>query len=141
MISQEEGSEHWVSFKYKRLPNICYWYACLNHNDIDYDLWIKSNGTLSSENKEYRPWICAPSNPMFRKNVVIVPGYYEARKKEKKGKSSARSWGGTSCPPPDGGTSSAHGGALSSYFSQVTNMVIAVEKGNILHISHTENIC
>ena len=74
--------------------------------------------------------------------MVIVPGYYEARKKEKKEKSSARSRGGTNCPPlPDGSTSSAHGGALSFDFSQVTNMVIAVEKGNILHISHTENIC
>ena len=36
-------------------------------------------------------WILAPSNPMSRKNMVIVPGYYEARKKEKKEKSSARS--------------------------------------------------
>ena len=74
--------------------------------------------------------------------MVIVLGYYVARKKEKKEKSSARSRGGTSCPPPpDGGISSAHSCALSSDFSQVTNMVIAMEKGDILHISHTENIC
>ena len=72
--------------------------------------------------------------------MVIVPSYFEARKKEKKEKSSARSQGGTSCPPPpNGSTSSAHSGALSSDFSQVTNMVIAVEKGDILHISHTKN--
>ena len=78
---------------------------------------------------------------MSRKILVIVPGYNEARKKEKKEKSSARSRGGTSCPPPpDDGTSSAYGGALSSDFYQVTNMVIAVEKGDIPHISHTENI-
>ena len=78
---------------------------------------------------------------MSRKNVIIIPGYYEARKKEKKEKSSARSQGGTSYPPlPDGNTSNTHSGALSSDFSQVTNMVIAVEKGNILHISHIENI-
>ena len=62
--------------------------------------------------------------------MVIVPGYYKARKKEKKEKSSARSQGGTSCPPPpSGSTSSAHSGALSSDFSQVTNMIIAVERG------------
>ena len=68
---------------------------------------------------------------MSRKILVIVPGYNEARKKEKKEKSSARSRGGTSCPPPpDDGTSSAYGGALSSDFYQVTNMVIAVEKGS-----------
>lgn len=67
--------------------------------------------------------------------MVIVLGYYEARKKEKKEKSSARPQGGTSCPPPpNGGTSSAHAGALSFDFFQVTNMVIAVEKGDILHI-------
>ena len=79
---------------------------------------------------------------MSRKIVVIVPSYYEARKKEKKEKSSARSRGGTSCPPPlVGGTSSAHSCALSSDFSQVTNMVIAMEKGDVLHNFHTENIC
>ena len=73
--------------------------------------------------------------------MAMVLGYYEARKKEKKEKLSVRSRGGTSCPPPpNGGTSSAHSGVLSSNFSQVTNMVIAVEKGDIPHISHTENI-
>ena len=67
--------------------------------------------------------------------MVIVPGYYEARKEEKKEKSSARSRGGTSCPPPpNGGTSNAHVGALSFDFSQVTNMIIAGENGDILHI-------
>ena len=76
----------------------------------------------------------------FKAHVQEKHGH--STKREKKEKSSARSRGGTSCPPPpDGRTSNAHGGALSFDFSQITNMVIAVEKGNILHISHIENIC
>ena len=29
IISLEDGNEKWVSFKYDRLPNLCYWYAHL----------------------------------------------------------------------------------------------------------------
>ena len=33
LISFDKGEEGWVSFKYERLPNICYWCGCLNHSD------------------------------------------------------------------------------------------------------------
>ena len=56
----EDEEERWVSFKYERLPNICYWCECLNHSDRDYDKWIDSDGTLDSSNKKYGPWIRAP---------------------------------------------------------------------------------
>ena len=32
-ISLSQGEQSWVSFKYERLPNICYWCGCLNHVD------------------------------------------------------------------------------------------------------------
>ena len=34
-VSLGQGKEIWVSFKYERLPNICYWCGCLNHDDRD----------------------------------------------------------------------------------------------------------
>ena len=46
VISLESGTELWVSFKYERLPNLCYWCGCLTHTDRDCDLWIESEGTL-----------------------------------------------------------------------------------------------
>lgn len=48
-ITLDDGLVSWVSFKYERLPNICYWCGCLTHRDKDCDLWIDSKGTLPVE--------------------------------------------------------------------------------------------
>ena len=42
VISLDNGKELWVSFKYERIPNLCYWCGCLTHNDRDCSLWIES---------------------------------------------------------------------------------------------------
>ena len=83
MISFDEGDEAWVSFKYVRLPNICYWCGCLNHSDKDCDRWIEGDGSLKDEDKEYGPWIRTTAAALNRKSVVRVPGFFEARKKKK----------------------------------------------------------
>ncbi|XP_023904239.1 uncharacterized protein LOC112015993 [Quercus suber] len=59
VITLKNGMELWVSFKYKRLPNICYWCGCLTHGDYDYEQWIESKGNLLIESQQYGPWICA----------------------------------------------------------------------------------
>ena len=82
IIALEGGFEDWVKFKYKRLPNICYWCRSLNHSDKDCDLWIDSNGTLSLDDQEYGPWIRASPTPNPRQSLVVVPGYYATRKKK-----------------------------------------------------------
>ncbi|KAK9991871.1 hypothetical protein SO802_026856 [Lithocarpus litseifolius] len=41
-FSSSRGEQGWVSFKYERLPNICYWCGCLSHVDKDYELWLDS---------------------------------------------------------------------------------------------------
>ena len=48
-ITLDDGINGWVSFKFERLPNICYWYGCLMHNNKDCELWFDSEGTLSVE--------------------------------------------------------------------------------------------
>lgn len=75
VLSIEDGKEGWVSFKYKRLPNICYWCGCLDHTDRDCNLWIESDGTLDSSDQEYGAWIRAPLTPMIKKSVVVVPSF------------------------------------------------------------------
>ena len=56
-ITLDEGSIGWVSFKYERLPNICYWCGYITHSDKDCDLWVDSEGTLPVEARQYGAWL------------------------------------------------------------------------------------
>jgi hypothetical protein len=49
--------DHWVSFKFERLPNFCYWCGPVNHGDRDCVLWLQSRGTLTNESQQYGPWL------------------------------------------------------------------------------------
>lgn len=82
VCSQEDGSKGWVSFKYERLPNVCYWCGCLNPFDKDCECWIQSNDTLQQEDQEYGSLLCVSPLPMHKNLVIVVPGYYETRRKE-----------------------------------------------------------
>ena len=76
LITLENGKKHWVSFKYERLPNICYWCGRLDHNDKDCTLWIQSKGSLTEENRQYNQTLRAsPYRP--QKSVIFVLGFYE----------------------------------------------------------------
>ena len=41
--------EVWVAFRYKKLPNFCYWCGMVCHDDKDCDLWLSSKGSLPLE--------------------------------------------------------------------------------------------
>ena len=82
VFTLEDGSKGWASFKYERLPNVCYWCGRLDHFDRDCDRWIQSSGTLTKQDQEYGSWIRASPLLVFNNSLVVVPGYYEARKKE-----------------------------------------------------------
>ena len=49
VITMPKGDKAWIHFKYDRLPSICYWCGCLDHDDKDYDLWVDSKGTLTTK--------------------------------------------------------------------------------------------
>ena len=88
VVTLENGEQSWVTFKYERLPILCYWYGCLDHADKDCEAWIQSNGTLKLKDKRYDSSIRAlpffPSN----KNIVCVPGYFETQKQKLKERTS-----------------------------------------------------
>lgn len=81
LVSLNKAKQVWVSFKYKRLPNIYYWCGCLTHDNKDYDLWIESEGTLQIEQREFGSYLRAAPFSVSRKNVINVPRYYTTRKK------------------------------------------------------------
>ena len=76
-----QGKQGWVSFKYERLPNLCYWCGCLSHVDKDCELWIDNEGQLKKEEQAYGSWICAPLFVKGRSPVIKVPCFYEAKKR------------------------------------------------------------
>ncbi|KAL0002652.1 hypothetical protein SO802_016433 [Lithocarpus litseifolius] len=82
VISLDSGKELWVSFRYERLPNICYWCGSLMHGDRDCEQWVETEGSFSKESKQFGPWIRAPPFFPSRKNVIKVPGFVSRRGKE-----------------------------------------------------------
>lgn len=80
MVSLGQGKEIWVSFKYERLPNICYWFGRLNHDDRDCETWLESEGSLRVEDQQFDAWLRAAPISRTRKNVVTIPGLFKKRK-------------------------------------------------------------
>lgn len=80
-VTWDKDSEGWVSFKYKRLPNICYWCGQLCHDDKDCVMWLQSKGTLVADERQFGLWIRAAQYNPSRKTVVEVQGYDESRNK------------------------------------------------------------
>ena len=79
-VSLGRGKELWVSFKYERLPNICYWCGYLNHDDRDCEAWIESEGSLKEEDNQFGPWLQAAPVSRAQKTVVTIPGFYKKTK-------------------------------------------------------------
>ena len=55
--SLDGSCENWISFKYERLPNICYWCGRVTHDDKDCPLWLRSKCSLKLEDQQFGPWI------------------------------------------------------------------------------------
>ena len=47
--------DHWVSFKFERLPNFCYWCGRVTHSDRDCVMWLQSRGSLDTESQQCGP--------------------------------------------------------------------------------------
>lgn len=79
VIILEDGGKFWVSFKYERLPNLCYWCGWLNHDDKNCELWIQSKDTLKIEDQQFKSKLRATPYTSTRKDFIFVPGYYKNR--------------------------------------------------------------
>ena len=46
-VSLNDDTKIWVSFKYEKLPNFCYWCGMVSHADRECDVWLNSKGSHS----------------------------------------------------------------------------------------------
>ena len=81
VITLDDGKDLWIPFKYEWLPNLCFWCGCLTHDDRSYNIWIESEGNLTTDKQQYDPWIKASPFVPSRSKVIMVPGIFETRKK------------------------------------------------------------
>ena len=79
LITMENGTKHWIRFKYERLPNLCFWCGRLTHSDKNCNLWIESKGSLSPDQQQFSSSLKAAPYSAKGKNVIFVPGFYEGR--------------------------------------------------------------
>lgn len=79
-ISLDGGNTGWVSFKYERLPSLCFWCGCLTHEERDCELWIASGGSLTRKDRKYGTWLRVPLSNHIRKSTIAVPGFYQQKK-------------------------------------------------------------
>ena len=64
-IVRSGGIESWVDFKYKHLPNLCYWCGRLTHHDKDCPTRLKKRGANRDEEKQFGSWLRASTpNPL-----------------------------------------------------------------------------
>ncbi|XP_050248535.1 uncharacterized protein LOC126695760 [Quercus robur] len=67
LVSLGREKQVWISFKYERLPNICYWCGWFDHDDKDCEIWLNSEGSLSQEQRQFGPSLRAAPFSYSRK--------------------------------------------------------------------------
>ena len=59
LVSLKNEKQTWISLRYERLPNLCYWCCRLTHDDKDCQMWIEIEGTLLPNQRQFGPSIRA----------------------------------------------------------------------------------
>ena len=59
-VALDDKDEVWVSSKYEKLPNFCYWCGKVSHMDKECEKWLASKGTLTLDQQVYGAWFRAP---------------------------------------------------------------------------------
>jgi hypothetical protein len=70
----EKGREVWISFKYERLPNFCYWCGLVTHSDKDCPHWLRNQETLQIEDQQFGSWLRASNERSWRKMEIKIEG-------------------------------------------------------------------
>ena len=73
-------SDGWVSFRYERLPVFCYWCGILTHDAKECDIWLRSKGTLRTQQQPFGDWLRATPTSISKRKVISVAGQETRRK-------------------------------------------------------------
>lgn len=79
VITLENGIKSWVKFNNERLLNLCYWCGRLDRSNKNYDLRIRSKGTLSPDQQQYTSSLKAAPYMPNGNDVIFVPSNFENR--------------------------------------------------------------
>lgn len=85
-ITMADGKEGWASFKFERLPIICYWCGVLTHNNRECLVRERSKGALKVEDQQFGSWLCASTPSPYRRTVIRVAGFDEEKLREDEGR-------------------------------------------------------
>lgn len=69
-----QGKEEWVSFKYEKLPNFCYWCGLVSHDVKECSIWLASKGALATNQQGYGPWLRAYPYSTGKKILCVCLG-------------------------------------------------------------------
>ena len=58
---------------------MCYWCGKLSHSDKDFELWVKSNGSLIENDRQFGAWLCAPPFNTKKCSTIQVGGEDEVK--------------------------------------------------------------
>ena len=75
IITLDSNDDRFITFKYERLPNICYWCGMVSHDDKDYSIWLRSKVPLKIEDQQFGNWIRAALVNPSRKSIMDVKGF------------------------------------------------------------------
>ena len=73
-ITLDIEEEIWVSFKYEKLPNFCYWCGMISHDGKDCETWLARKDSTNIEPHEYGPWLRAAPYNLGRTPFIVVAG-------------------------------------------------------------------
>ena len=93
LVHMGGSDSRWVEFKYERLPVLCYLCDRLDHDEKDCIEWMRRTDPISSENKQYGPWLRANPDRLQKMHTVMgqqtgasaSPGQTKAEMTEREG--------------------------------------------------------
>ena len=73
-VALDKKEEIWISFKYEKLPNFCYWCNLISHDGKDCDIRLARKDTRNTEPHQYGPWLRAMSFNLGKIPFTVVSG-------------------------------------------------------------------